>query len=247
MHGLLAGLLLFLAIPGISSLSMRQVSEIAVMLSLSLTSFLLLLMAIFLGATTIGRDIERKYLIPILSLPLSRSDYFLGRFCGIAFFLVMTSLFCVLSAYICMSAASATYKPIRPIAVDYMLLAVLFDLLKYLLVAACAFLFSAVSTSQFLPFFGTVCLYLIGTGSQEAFDYIHTSTTGQQLSPFFKSLISALYYCVPNLSSFDLKVHAIYGVPIDSHGLLLTAGYWVLMMAITLSAGSLLFSRREIV
>jgi len=75
-----------LFIPSIAELSMRQSTELAITLSLSLISLIQLLLAIFLGATSIWKDIERRYTFSVLSLPISRSAFLAGRFFAIALF-----------------------------------------------------------------------------------------------------------------------------------------------------------------
>ncbi|HCB31456.1 MAG TPA: hypothetical protein DEP50_12775, partial [Acinetobacter lwoffii] len=58
-QGIMALAVLFLLIPFAASLSMRQTTELSITLSLSLISFIMLLLAVFLGATSIWKDIER--------------------------------------------------------------------------------------------------------------------------------------------------------------------------------------------
>jgi len=48
-HGIGFAAFLFLLIPSVASLSMRQMTELSINLSLSLLSFILLLLALFLG------------------------------------------------------------------------------------------------------------------------------------------------------------------------------------------------------
>ena len=60
-QGILTVAMVFAAIPSISSLSMRQVTESSLTLSLSLFSFIMLLLAVFLGGTSLWKDIERRY------------------------------------------------------------------------------------------------------------------------------------------------------------------------------------------
>src|SRR5512147_2633812 len=73
----------FLLIPSVTSLSMRQVTELSINLSLSLISFMLLLLSVFLGGTSLWKDMERRYSYSVLGLPVSRTSYLLGKFFGI--------------------------------------------------------------------------------------------------------------------------------------------------------------------
>lgn len=245
LQGILAAGLVFLAIPAVSTLSMRQVTELALTLSLSLISLILLLLAIFLGGVSLWRDIERRYTHSVLSLPNSRAGYLFGRFAGIALFLLGTGVLLGILCVVVVLMVSGTYPPDRPISWLAVVAALGFDAFKCILLVAFAVLFSSVSTSFFLPVFGTIAVYLVGGATQQAYDYV-LSPAGQSLSPLAQKLAEVLYYILPNLSAFDLKINAIYALPLDYHALVLTAGYGILYTAFVLLAAAALFSRREL-
>ena len=244
-QGIMVTALLFLGIPSIASLSMRQVTELSMTLSLSLVSFILLLLAVFLGGTSIWKDIERRYTYTVLGLPLTRGGYLLGRFCGTALFLLLAAVVLGAAAFLVVSCASTIYPPARPVVWGNLALCILFDAMKYILLLACAFLFSSLSTSFFLPVFGTIALFLAGNVTQQVNDYIHSSA-GATLSPLVKQSATGLYYLLPNLSAFDLNVNAIYGIPLSPSGLFLTASYFVVYISALLSVSVLIFTRREL-
>ena len=243
-QGILTVAMVFAAIPSISSLSMRQVTESSLTLSLSLFSFIMLLLAVFLGGTSLWKDIERRYTFGIISLPVSRGAYILGRFAGVAGFLLLTALFLGLVSALVVFVVSSMYPPERAVMWSYVFAALIFDALKYVLLVAIAFLFSTVSTSFFLPVFGTISIFMVGSASQEVYDYLN-SPLAATLSPLVRRASTALYYLLPNFSAFDLKVNAIYGVSLSSGGAVLTLGYFVVYIAIVLASSCLIFSRRE--
>src|SRR6266702_2491959 len=224
----------FLMIPSTASLSMRQVTELSLTLSLSLISFILLLLAVFLGGTSLWKDIDRRYTFSVLGLPISRQSYMVGRFGGVALFVVLTSLVLGLAAFVVVLISSTIYPSERPIVWTSMALCIMFDALKYILLIAVAFLFSTVSTSFFLPIFGTIATFLSGGITQQVYEFVH-SPAANNLSPLVKQLATALYYVLPNFGAFDLKVIAIYGLPLHSHGLLLTVAYFVVYVGLLLS------------
>ena len=244
-QGIMALALLFLFIPSAASLSMRQVTELSITLSLSVISFIMLLLSVFLGGTSIWKDIERRYTFSVLSLPTSRASYLLGRFLGIALFMLITALFLGSMAIISIKVASSIYPPARPLLWSAIVTSVVFDALKYILVVAVAVTLSTISTSFFLPIFGALSTFLAGTVTQSVYDYLHTSAAQQAVSGVVRNAALVLYYLLPNLSGFDLKLHAIYAIPIDGHGLMMTAVYFVSYVVIVLSAGMILFARRE--
>jgi ABC-type transport system involved in multi-copper enzyme maturation permease subunit len=244
-QGIMALAVLFLFIPSAASLSMRQVTELSITLSLSLISFILLLLSVFLGATSIWKDMERRYTFSVLSLPISRSSYLLGRFFGLALFLILTSAVLGTVASLVIKIASGLYPPERPIIWGYLLLAVLFSTLQYILLIAVAMLLSTVSTSFFLPIFGTICTFLASGVTQQVYEFVTSPASVKMVSPFLKSVASAVYYILPNLAGFDLKVNAIYSIAPNMQGLGLTFAYFVAYTAILLGGAALLFGRWE--
>lgn len=245
LQGILVVALVFLAIPAVSTLSMRQVTELALTLCLSLVSFVLLLLAVFLGGVSLWRDVERRYTHSVLTLPCSRARYLLGRFVGIALFLVGSTILLGLLTVVVVLFITANYPPDRATSWVAVVAALGFDSLKCLLLVAFAVLFSSVSTSFFLPIFGTIAVYMVGGASQQAYDYV-LSPVGQTLSPVVRRSAEVLYYILPNLSAFDLKLNAIYSLALDYHNLALTAVYGVLYIAFVLVVATAVFSRREL-
>lgn len=244
-QGIMALGVLFLFIPSAASLSMRQVTELSVTLSLSLISFILLLLSVFLGATSLWKDMERRYTFSIISLPISRSSYLLGRFSGLALFLVLTSSVLGTVSVLVIKLASLSYPPDRSIVWGYFFLAIIYMTMQYILLIAVAMLLSTVSTSFFLPVFGTICIFLASGITQQVYEFVHSPVSAKSVSPFLKMVASGVYYILPNLSGFDLKVNAIYNIPLNLHGLLLTSGYFISYTAIVLGGASLVFNRRE--
>jgi ABC-type transport system involved in multi-copper enzyme maturation permease subunit len=223
---------------------MRQVTELSMTLSLSLISFILLLLSVFLGGTSLWKDLDRRYTYSVLSLPLSRETYLIGRFGGTSLFLLVTSFVLGAAAFAVVSYTNGIYPPDKPVAWGNMAFCIFFDALKYIILIAFAFLFSTVSTSFFLPVFGTIAIFIVGEVTQQVYDYVH-SAAGQKLAPLAKQTATALYYILPNFSAFDLKINAIYGIPLSAHGLLLIAFYFILYTVIILALSVIIFSRRE--
>lgn len=243
-QGIIALAVLFLFIPSVASLSMRQVTELSITLSLSLITFILLLLSVFLGGTSLWRDMERRYTFSVLSLPLSRTSYLLGRFLGMVLFLVLTSAFLGTMASLSIKFSATLYPAERPVEWGLLALTLVFIIFKYILLIGVALLLSTVSTSFFLPIFGTICVFLASGVTQQVYEYVN-SAAAQTITPFFKIIVGLVYYLLPNLSGFDLKVNAIYGIAPNGIGLVVTAAYFFAYTLILLGASAQLFNRRE--
>ena len=246
LHAVLGvGLLLLLLIPVFSSFSMRQVQESALTLTLSVSSFVLILLAIQLGSSAIYRDIERRYALSSLALPLPRGAFILGRFAGITLFLIIATLIFALLASVLVPFAATVNPPDRPAIWLNIVLAFGFDLCMAILLAAVAILLSCVSTSFALPFFSSIAIYLAGSASQQVYDFLHSSSAVNQ-TPLVKSAGEFLYYLLPNFDAFDLHLQAIYGLPLDMSQLITTFGYFVVYVSVLLVLSVIIFERREI-
>lgn len=238
-------LLVLVLIPAFSSFSLRQVQELSVSLCLSSLSFLLLIVAGLTGASSLWRDVEKRYTSSVLGLPVSRGGLVLGKFCAIASLLAVVAALFAAGSYAAIQIAALSYPPEVPFHLHNFLAAVCFDYLKSLMLLALAFMLSAVSTSFYFPFLGVVAIYIAGSASQNVYE-MTLGTYGEQLQPAVKTLIRGVYYVIPNFSAFDLKTQAVYALPLVPADLLLTLAYFLCYTGIILSLAVWNFSRREL-
>jgi ABC-type transport system involved in multi-copper enzyme maturation permease subunit len=232
-------------VPSLSSFSMRQVQELAITLSLSTISMVLLVVTLLLGSSSIWRDIERRNTASILTLPVSRDSYLLAKFFSIGIFIVVAGVVLAVASAVMIGLAAAQYPSELPIAWGNIALAIGADILKYLLLASVAVLFSTVSTSFFLPFFVTLAIYLAGSASQEVYEYV-SGQFAQQIAPVQVAAIKGVYYLLPNFAAFNFKVHAVYALPVSTKAIFFPLGYAVVYGGLVLGAAIWAFNRREL-
>ena len=245
MHAVLGvGLGLLLLVPVLSSFSMRQVQESAISLSLSASSLTLLVVATLLGASSVFRDVDRHYTRSVLGLPLARGHYLLGKFLGLVLFLFSAQVVLSICSVLVVIYAASTYPSELPIPWLNLFFAFVADGLKAIVVAAVAVLFSTVSTSFTLPFFCTLAIWLTGSVSQEAYEYI-TGSLGENLPLVTRISAEVAYYLLPNLTCFDFHLQAVYALPVDfsQFGGSLLYGWFYIAVLVWLAV--LVFIRRE--
>lgn len=242
---LVGAFLIFLVVPALSFFSMRQVQELSVTLSLSAISIILLILTVILGSSSVWRDLDRRYLASILGLPVSRTSYILGKFTGMVVFIMIGCILLGLVASAVIALVATQHPSDIPVGWLQIWIAILSDGLKYILVAAVALLFSSLSTSFYFPFVATLVIYFCGNASQEVYEYI-ISGQGKNLSSVTRSVISSIYYSIPNLSAFDFKVQAVYALPVSIPGLLFTGAYFLMYTSIMLMIAVWVFNRREL-
>ncbi len=242
---LAVSLLLIMLVPVISALSMRQNQELAVTLSLSFVSLILLVFSLLLGSTMVWRDIERRYTFAVLSLPTERGTYLLAKFCSVALFLAASALVAGACSAFAIWVSAVKYPSPTPVQWQMIALAIFMDFLKYTLLAAVAFLVTTVSTSFFMPFFTALAAFLAGSASQEVYEFIG-STAGARMPAVSRAAVRLVYFIIPNFGAFDFKLQAVYPIPFDAVQFLYTCGYFLICATLILALAVWIFSRREL-
>lgn len=246
LHAVLGvSVLLLLLAPIFSSLSMRQVQETALTITLSASSFILVILAVQLGAGAVYRDVEKRYTASVLTLPTSRAAFIVGRFAGIALFLFLcTAIFALITLLIVPLAASFNPSE-QPVLWMNVILAFGLDACAAVLLAACALLLSTVSTSYTLPFFSSIGLYLAGSASQQVYEYLGGPMAERQ-TLFVQFAGKIFYYLLPNFSAFDLHLQAIYALPVSMEEILTTFAYFLIYTGLLIVGSVMIFERREL-
>ena len=87
----LLGLLLFTANIIISAMFSWELGKVAVDVGMSVVSFSGLIIIFFLSINAFSNDIERKTIYLILSRPVSKSQYLMGKYIGLGLIIVLSS------------------------------------------------------------------------------------------------------------------------------------------------------------
>src|SRR6266545_1062582 len=159
---LLFALLLVIVSLVVSTLTLGESHRIAADLGLTTMEAMGSLIAIFLGASAIAGDIERRVVYPIIAKPISRSGYLLGRYLGLAATLLLNLAVMGLTLAALLTVQEQSLRPL-----DLALLsAVAMIGVQLLVVAAVAVLFSAVTTTTLAAIFA-LALTIAGRLSTE--------------------------------------------------------------------------------
>ena len=242
----LLALLLLVSTPLFSSFSMRQVVAVAVDYNLSTISFIGLLLSIFAGINLITKDIDKRSIYTVISLPISRSQYLIAKFFGLVSLIFFSLLILTLFGSISIKLTSYLYpQDINSQIFWYKIfISILYIYLKLIIITSAVFLFSSFATSTFLPLVLSFIFYFIGESIEEVKIFIE-GVGKEKTSPIVKAVAQFAYYIFPNLSAFDLKPHAIYGLPLDYGNLLFVFFYSIFYTAIILTLSVMIFRRRE--
>ena len=88
----LLGLVLFTMNMIITGMFNWELGKVAVDVGLSVVSFSGLVIILFLGINVVSGDIDRRSIYQILSRPITKSQYILGKYLGLALIILLLSL-----------------------------------------------------------------------------------------------------------------------------------------------------------
>lgn len=216
----------------LGQVSIRQDEKIVKDLGLAGIDFFGTLIAVFIGVGLVSKEIERRSLYPLLAKPLSREEFFLGKFLGLAFTLFVNTGVMALGVLLTLRAAGHS--------ADWHLMKAVYPLYLGFLVVVATALFLSTLTSSTLAAVGTVGVVIVGRFS----DVIRNMREVAPGAPTW--LVDALYYTVPNLRTFDLKDRVSYGDPVSLATLGFVSAYGAAYVALLLVLGVVAFRRRDL-
>jgi ABC-type transport system involved in multi-copper enzyme maturation permease subunit len=188
--------------------------------------------AIFVGVGLIHGEVSSRTIYTILSKPVSRAEFLVGKFVG----LVMTiwlQLGIMSAAFVAVSLASAA-----PIDAGHAAALGLIGV-ELMLIVAIATLFSAFTTPMLASFF-TLGIYVMGHLSR---DLVQISERSDSKS--MEMMSQFLYQVLPDLETFNLSIQAVHQLPISSSEIVWPILYGIAYGAAMLYAATLLFARRD--
>jgi ABC-type transport system involved in multi-copper enzyme maturation permease subunit len=209
--------------------------DIKIMKDISLASVLIfgVLIAIFVGTNLVYKEIDKRTLYTIISRPMRRYEFILGKYLGLAFVLAVVTFI--------MTAAGALYVAALGGAVSLIyFLSALLIYCELLLITAFAVLLSTL-TSPILGALIVFSVFLFGHATSILVDL------PQQLEgTAAKYLLRAVYYVVPNLSNFNIRAEAANGMDISLSYVAWAIAYGTIYTAMLLILASLAFERKDV-
>lgn len=216
------------------SVGIQQI--ILVNLGLGAISIFGLLIAIFIGISLVWREIERRTLYNILSKPVARWEFIVGKYSGLLLTLLVNTSIMTAGFYLALFWQNRKFQA-RDLG---SLEAVYFILLELALVVGVALFFSCIASPTLSAVF-TFCVYVIGNLLADIRWFGHESH-----SALMSYLTSFLYYLLPNFSHFNVISAAAHGELVPGYLLVSNSLYALLYAVILISASILIFEEREL-
>jgi ABC-type transport system involved in multi-copper enzyme maturation permease subunit len=241
---LLYGLLIMVALVQLFALvlgemSLHEEARVARDVGLFCVSFFGSITAIILGVLLLYGEIQRKTIHTILSKPIERYEFVLGKYLGMAVTLTVIAAAFVVSMTIMLSIAGVPFD-------GAIARAALLAWMEILVVAAVAVFFSSFSTPVLSGIF-TAAIWLTGRVTPELRYAVQSSKT-----PWIKETARAALNVVPDFNVFAVSGSQVDGAHVSVNGTFVTwpyvgttAAYAGAVIAILLIIAALIFRRRD--
>ena len=224
---LVIGLSWFLA-----DLSVGELARIIVDVGLASIHLFGVIMAVFIGITLVSNEVERKTIYLILSRPVPRWEFIVGKALGLCGTLALITL-------VMASTLFLLHLGYGEVPETGILLASMGIYMELILLICLASLFSSFTTPVLSAIF-TLSMFLIGHVSKDLVVFGERSATAT-----VRVVSKFLFYLLPNLENFNWKNEVVYGEVRSFSVLLYPAGYLLCYCSAVLLLACLLFLRKD--
>jgi ABC-type transport system involved in multi-copper enzyme maturation permease subunit len=189
------------------------------------------LIAIFVGIGLVNKEIEKKTIYTIVSKPVARYQFLIGKYLGLTLTLFVNTLIMAGGLLLVLFAQGV---PIESIL--FKALGLIF--MEFMVITAVALLCSTFTSATLSAIF-TLATYVIGHLTADL------KTFGEKMDEGMRAVVTGLYYILPNLERFNLKGNVIHHIEVSGTDLLLIVAYGLTYVAFLLMSASIIFQRRD--
>lgn len=189
------------------------------------------LIAIFVGIGLVSKEIDKKTIYTIVSKPVARFEFLLGKFFGLTLTLLVNMLVMTAGLLAVLMAQSVPIEAVLFKAIGLILL-------ECMVVTAVALLCSTFTSATLSAIF-TLAIYVIGHLTPDL------KTFGEKMDGLGRSMLEGMYYLLPNLERFNLKGHVTHQLDVPLNDLALIVAYGMAYTAFLLVLASVIFQRRD--
>jgi ABC-type transport system involved in multi-copper enzyme maturation permease subunit len=208
---------------------------VVVNLGLTAVSLFGVVIAIFIGIGLVAKEIDKRTLYTVLSRPVRRWEFIVGKFFGLVGTLVVNASLMAVGVFAALFYVSRHFA--RPDV--WLLVALYFIILEFLIVTALALLFSSFSTPLMSAIFA-FSLFVIGSFAEDLRGFAGLATG----LPHWFAMAAA--YLVPNLSALNVISSVAHGEAVAGHLILYNTLYALLYTATAISGAVLIFEHRNL-
>lgn len=203
--------------------------------SLMAISLFGVIIAIVLGVNLLEQELRRRTIINILSKPVARWEFVIGKFLGLL--ATLTAIITTMSVGLIAFLAALTG------GLDAgLVLAATASLLEVMIVIAVAIFFSSLVVTPALAGMFTAAWFIAGRSAGYLPHFF-----SDEYAPLTRIVVRTVYWILPHLDRFMIADRVVYNDQIDPSYMIALAAYAVAYSGVLTSLSILLFSRREFV
>lgn len=227
----------------------HELGKVMVDLCLSTIAFSGLLLSFFINVNLMAKDIDKLTIYSVLSRPISRTEYVIGKYLGLVS-IVVVSLFILLlisAGTIMIIKGGGNVKFFSNFSWTCYLQAFFYEILMFLILNAVIIFFSTITSSSFLTLIFSLSVYVTGQTMEEVVSFFKKEAVLYKISsPVNEVIVNYLQYVFPNLSAFDIKNFASHGKLVSSLHTVSLTGYAVFYSMLLIFFSIMIFKRREL-
>ncbi len=208
---------------------------VVVNLGLTAVSLFGVLIAIFIGISLVSKEIEKRTLYTVLSRPVQRWEFIIGKFFGLAGTLVVNTFFMAIGVFAALLCVAHRLQG----ADGWILVALYFIILQFLMMTAVALLFSSFSSPVLSAVFA-FSLFIIGSFSEDLRGF---AGMAQGISHW---LLTGTAYLLPNLSSLNVISSVAHQQAVSAQLIVSNTVYALVYTGMALCGSVLIFERRNL-
>lgn len=191
-------------------------------------------MAVFIGIGLVSKEIEKRTIYNIISKPIQRYQFLLGKYFGLLLTLlinigVMTILFLVVIYF---KSGSWELSLLKAITLFF------FELL---IIIAVAILFSTFTTPILSSVF-TLAIYLMGQLTPNLL--LLREKVGGIIG---RTILLILYYLLPNLQNLNIKNEIVHNIAINNQFIFFAIAYSLTYSTVIMLLAILLFQKKDFI
>ena len=209
--------------------------ELKIIVDISLASISVFgaLIAVFVGTNLVYKEIDKRTIYTIISRPIDRYEFILGKYMGLMMLIAVTTLFMMLfsAGYILLLGGNINAVFFEAVLLIYC---------KLLLITAFSVLLSTL-TSPILGAIIALTAYFFGHSTGILID-----VPPQLQGTFSESLMAAVYFILPNLSNFDIWKEYANGIDISQTYVAWTVLYGAMYTTLLLFLAAMVFENKDV-
>jgi len=219
----------------VGQISIEIEKLVVVNLGLTAVSLFGVVIAIFIGIGLVSKEIEKRTLYTVLSRPVRRWEFIVGKFFGLAGTLIVNAFFMAVGVFAALLYVAHKFQ--GPDA--HILVALYFIVLQFLIICALALLFSSFSSPLLSAVF-TFALFVIGSFSEDLRGFAGMA------HGLTKWLATGAAYLVPNFSALNVITSVAHGEAVSGQLIWYNTIYALTYAAMALCGAVLIFDRRNL-